>query len=104
MTAHELLAGGWDIVIASYEYVEFNHRGVRDFPSQVAEYQAGNVNIPKRPTSALFSSIHKILNMPIKRLILDECQRVKNTKGARHIAAKRHFLLFLHYAVRHIPR
>lgn len=87
MTAHQLLAGAYDIVVVSYEFLESSYRGIRDFPKQVAKYKAEGGKAPKRPHSALFSELWKRINMPIKRLVLDEAQRVKNANGARHTAA-----------------
>jgi len=87
MTAHQLLHGGYDIVVVSYEFLESSYRGMRDFPKKVAEYKAKGGKAPRRPQSALFSDLWRKVRMPIKRLVLDEAQRVKNVKGARHIAA-----------------
>jgi SNF2 family DNA or RNA helicase len=88
-TAHELLAGGYDIVVVSYEFLEHSYRNIRDLPEVTAKFRAGKGQKPKRPPTALFSDCYSLLNENMKRIIFDECQRVKNPRGARHEAAKR---------------
>ena len=74
ITAHQLLAQEWEVVVVSYEFLERNHRRLK--------------TIEKRPTCALFSDLYRKMKKPIKRLVLDEAHRVKTTRGARHKAVQ----------------
>lgn len=88
ITASQLLSAAYDIVITSYEFAEASFRSIRDFPDAIDKYAAGSGLKPTRPTSALYSTLWRSLKLPIKRLVLDECQRVNKRHGARHIAIK----------------
>jgi hypothetical protein len=46
---------------------------------------------PKRVTTALHSEMWRLLNLPIKCLVLDEVQRVKNHTRRRHAAVQNLF-------------
>lgn len=90
MTAHELYSKGYDVAIASYEFVEANSRDMNALPSKLDEYVDGGHHgeAPIRPTSALHSEFWKQAGLPFKRVILDEAQKVNKHDGARHVATK----------------
>ena len=88
MTAHQILSGGWDVLVCSYEFVEASSRKVRNFLDELTKYNnRGRVGErPKRPNAGISSGLWRLLGIPIKRLILDEVQVVNKRSGARHKA------------------
>lgn len=96
-TAHELHARGYDVLIVAYEFLERNYRAQEEWVDKLNDYKEGcSTKQPKRPTTALVSDFWRALKLPIKRLVLDECHRVKNHTGARHAAMKS---LYYHSAI-----
>jgi len=92
ITAHEILALGVDVIVCSYDQVEASERAQRTFLEELDAYnndQTGLVKKPKRPNAPLHSSFWKEMNLPIKRLILDEAQVVNKETGVRHKAVKK---------------
>jgi SNF2 family DNA or RNA helicase len=85
-TAHSILADGYEVVIVSYEFLESNLRSMEKYRKQ-SENEDHDGHVPRRPTSALQTNLWRILKLPIKRLILDESQRIKNYQGRKHLAA-----------------
>lgn len=91
MTAHELLALGVDVVVVSYDQVESLERGRRLLPEKLDMFlndRTGHVKKPTRPTAVLHSSFWRELNLPFKRLVLDEVQVINKRGGVRHKAIK----------------
>lgn len=93
ISATQLLAGGYDIIVCPYEFAERSYKAVSTFYSDVQRYtnrrNAGvPVSIPKRPLTALYSQIWRDLKMPWKRVVLDEAQKVNKWEGRRHRALK----------------
>lgn len=87
-TASELHAKQCDIVIVSYEFLEHNARPFTEWPENKKMLEADSKKDIHRPVVALHSSYWISLGLPIKRLILDECQKIKNEEGMRHVAVK----------------
>jgi len=95
MTAHELLALGVDVVVCSYDQVQASGRARKALPTNLDAYnndQTGIVKKPTRPNAVLHSSFWREMNLPIKRLVLDEAQLVNKRRsgnqGVRHGAIK----------------
>jgi SNF2 family DNA or RNA helicase len=88
MTAHQILSGGWDVLVCSYEFVEASSKKARNFLDELTKYNnRGRVGErPKRPNAGISSGLWRLLGIPIKRLILDEVQVVNKRSGARHKA------------------
>jgi len=99
MTAHELLALGVDVVVCSYDQVDASERAQRGLLAEIELYsndQTGAVKKPTRPNAVLHSSFWREMNLPIKRLVLDEAQLVNKRHGVRHGALKN---LFYHSVI-----
>lgn len=79
---HELLETGADIIICSYEFVERSYSAKMTHKSneKTPEHAMG------RNKAALHSDFWMCL--PIKLLVLDECQKIKNPNGKRHATVK----------------
>lgn len=91
MAAHELLALGVDVVVCSYDQVEASGRARRALLDELDAYnndQTGTIKKPTRPDAVLHSSFWREMNLPIKRLVLDEAQLVNKRHGVRHRALK----------------
>jgi hypothetical protein len=95
MSAHELLALGVDVVICSYDQVQASGRARKILPTNLDAYtndQTGIVQKPTRSNAVLHSSFWREMNLPIKRLVLDEAQLVNKrdvgNQGIRHGAIK----------------
>ena len=88
MTAHQILSGGWDVLVCSYEFVEASSRKARNLPDELTKYNNRSRvgEGPKRPNAGISSGFWHQLGIPIKRLILDEVQVVKKRSGVRHKA------------------
>jgi SNF2 family DNA or RNA helicase len=90
LSATWLLSQGYDIVVVTYEFLETSLRPVQAFKSDIEAYvnatRAGRKKapLPKRPTSALFSPLWKVIQRPWKRTILDEAQNASKRFGKRH--------------------
>lgn len=62
---------------------------MRNLPQDIENYVTDDEGIlkePKRPISALHSTFWKLLDMPIKRLVLDEAQTINKRNGVLHKA------------------
>ncbi|OBT86746.1 hypothetical protein VE02_06279 [Pseudogymnoascus sp. 03VT05] len=93
MSATQLLAGGYDVIVASYEFAERGFKDISVYYKRMQEHlnkrESGNTStIPKRPTTASFSNICRELELPFKRVVLDEVQKVNKRHGRRHVAIK----------------
>lgn len=91
MSATQLLASGYDVIVTSYEFVEKSGRKKLDFPDDVEAYandQHGRIEKPKRPTAALHSDLWLKLGLRWKRVILDKGQRANKRGKKRHDAIK----------------
>jgi SNF2 family DNA or RNA helicase len=92
MTASQLLTGGYDVAVTSYEFVEQSGRQKLAFPEAINAFsndQEGRIPKPSRPTTALHSEVWEIVDIPFKRVILDEAHRVNKRNKVRHEAIKR---------------
>lgn len=78
-------------MLVTYEFLELSYRGIRDLEGKVEKFRAGHGKEPHRASSALYYRLWVTLNLPIKRVVFDECQRVKNAYGARHKAMRELF-------------
>ena len=95
--AVDLIKGKYDFVICSYGFVQAQHRRLlshQDFLNKVrllgqayAE-KTTNLRFQKRPRLSLFSDLYTILGLPIRHLILDEAQYIKNWETGIHKAIK----------------
>lgn len=95
ISAHQLHAGGYDVFVCSYEFVETSGRDMPHLPNSLDHYvnsASSTLRVSTRPTSALHSVFWRHLNLPSKRLVLDECQVVNKRDGARHQALKKLFV------------
>jgi Helicase conserved C-terminal domain len=54
-----------------------------DFEKKLVLFRKGQGPRPPRPIGGLFSQFWKVTNLPLKRLILDECQAYKKAHGKR---------------------
>jgi SNF2 family DNA or RNA helicase len=99
VTAADLAFGDWDFVICSYHFVLAQYRRLKQFNMFVEAVEMNGKDAAKkqaklnrwpteRPTLSLFSDLYTLLNRPIRHLILDEVQVVKNIRGKLHEAVK----------------
>lgn len=84
---------GYDIIICSYEFLESSYRGLQRAKLKFDQFRKTSATTqnslpPKRPTSALFSDIYRMINRPWKRVFLDEAQVVSKRGARRHDAIK----------------
>jgi hypothetical protein len=86
-------------VICTYQFLQNRHRAfeqTKHFFEYAEEkwlkFAMKHFKKPKqiknRTTSGLYSDIYKVLNLPIRHVILDEAQYVKNHEGLTHKAIK----------------
>jgi SNF2 family DNA or RNA helicase len=88
MTAQSLVAGNWDIVIVSYHFLSKQYRAMRKFEERLQKYrETGAGSVPKRPIGGVASNFWELFDLPVKRLILDECHIIKN-EGTFYEAVK----------------
>jgi hypothetical protein len=85
MSYTQLLAGGYDVVVCSYEFFETNGRERHMYYNKIRDQanRSGNA-LPRRPTTCLHSDMMKILNLPWRIVTLDEAQRVNKRGKIRH--------------------
>lgn len=97
VTAQELIESDFDFVICSYGFIQSQHRRLRAYQTFFNDVESKGqreaeattkVRSQKRPKLSLFSELYSIKNMPIRHLILDEAQYVKNWDTATHQAIK----------------
>ncbi|KAH8422322.1 uncharacterized protein LDX57_000079 [Aspergillus melleus] len=88
MSVHQLLDESYEIVIVSYNFLGASHRANLNFAEMFSRYVRCERPRPSRPICALTSDVWKLVNLPFKRVILDECQKVKNEKGVWYNAVK----------------
>jgi SNF2 family DNA or RNA helicase len=79
VSAHQLYAIKPDVVIVSFEFVEHAYRRIRNFTEDMSK---------GRPNSPLHSDFWNLTDWPIKRLFIDEAQRLGNTRSATFTAVK----------------
>ncbi|OAG43839.1 hypothetical protein AYO21_02066 [Fonsecaea monophora] len=94
ISATRLLSQGYDIIVVTYEFLEASSRSIRTFQSRIEAHVNAvrdgrkRSQLPKRPTSALFSPLHITIQRPIKRTVVDEAQGISKRSGKRHQAVK----------------
>ncbi|KAF7877219.1 hypothetical protein EAF04_000904 [Stromatinia cepivora] len=99
MSAHEIQALGYDVIVVSYNFLEMNARKMDSFAGKLALYANDpTASKPKRPTSAMHTSIWKELGLETKLLVLDEAQLINKpalswAKAVARINAKRTLML-----------
>lgn len=97
VTAEELLAGGYDVVIVSFEFLSASAARLRKYPEDLDNYlalsdaQRAITPMPKRPTCAILGPYWQKTNRPFFRVIIDEAQKVNKASGDRHKAVKNIF-------------
>lgn len=95
ITATQLNALGFDIVVCSYEFLEANGRNKTLFPKLIEDFSKAQTDPgskmakPKRPTAALESELWPLIGLPWKRVVLDEAHKVNKNDQSRHMAVKR---------------
>lgn len=85
------MTSGYDVIVTSYEFLEAGSRAKEQLPNFIQAYRndrGGKAKAPVRPTTALHSDLYIQLGLPIKRLVLDEAQRVNKRSGRRHRALR----------------
>lgn len=92
MSASELLATGYDVIVCSVEFVEINQRARKVFPEQVINYanrpSDSTMRPPDSPDAILSSDFWEISGVPWKMVIIDEAQKVNKRTSMRHQAIK----------------
>ncbi|TAQ83552.1 hypothetical protein B7494_g8124 [Chlorociboria aeruginascens] len=91
ITAHELFAMGVDVVVCSYNQVAASERARKYLLDELDAYNNNKTEVskkPRRPDAVLHSDFWRELNLPIKRLVLDEAQVVNKQHGVFHQAIK----------------
>jgi hypothetical protein len=86
-SAHQILAGGYDVVVCSYEFVHANYRAREKFKKAIKRHRNApnpNAMLPKRPTAALTSGLWTLAKLPFKHGYQDECHQVNERHGRRH--------------------
>ena len=89
ISAHQILAGGYDVVVCSYEYAEANIRARQKYQDRIESWRLArdpSVMRPKRPTTALASGLYDLAKIPFKCGYQDEAHLIKNRDGVRHQA------------------
>lgn len=64
------------------------YRAIKQYKSKFGRFREGDGPAPVRPAAALLSGILEIIDRPIKRVVLDECDTFKRTNGAFYSAVK----------------
>ena len=97
VTAEELLNMDLDFVVISYNFLESQYRlkcNVEDFfaTAQLRDQQTAESEYPrrlqKRVNLSLLSDVYRALDLPIRHVVLDECQYAKNDLSSTHKAIK----------------
>ncbi|KAB8275665.1 P-loop containing nucleoside triphosphate hydrolase protein [Aspergillus minisclerotigenes] len=88
ISAHTLFAGKYDIVIVSYNFLAASYRIKCAYSEQFERYKRCEGPPPVRTICALFSAAWDLVALPIRRLVLDECHRIKNDDATWYKAAK----------------
>ncbi|KAH7040876.1 SNF2 family N-terminal domain-containing protein [Microdochium trichocladiopsis] len=91
LTAHQLHALHVDVIITSYEIIEYSYRTRNEFPTVLQDWVDEGMpenERPRRPLSTFHTRLWQKLNLPIKRLILDEAHVINKDEGKRHQAIK----------------
>lgn len=88
MSAHHILEQQYDIIIVSYNFLAKNYQDLKGFPEDFKKYRRCMGPRPNRPVSALLTHFWRDLKLPFKRVILDDCHRIKNENGDWFLAAK----------------
>lgn len=79
-----------DWVITSYELLEYSYRVLGQFVEEVELWRRGRrQKRPKLPKAPFHSEYWRRLGLPIKRLILDECQKISKHDGKRLFACQK---------------
>lgn len=85
----QLLAGGYDVVVCSYEFFEANGREFRLYHERITEKANGRrKEYPKRPRTCLHTDMMAELGLEWKIAVLDEAQRVNKRGKTRHESLK----------------
>lgn len=92
ISATQLLAGGYDVVVCSYEFVDANRRPKEAYERAVQQYREtgaiDSMSSLKKPTTSLHSELWRLINRPWKRVVLDEAQVVSKRGKPRHESVK----------------
>ncbi|QKX58009.1 uncharacterized protein TRUGW13939_05129 [Talaromyces rugulosus] len=88
MSASALVEGKWDIIICSYNFLTNAYKKQLDFDKKLELFRGGKGPRPPRPVGGLFSDFWRLTALPIKRLVLDECQAIKKEDGKRFQSVK----------------
>jgi hypothetical protein len=91
--------GDWDFVICSSHFVLAQYKKLQKFDKFVEAVATTGKEAARKlaktrrwpddpPTLSLFSGLYTLLNTPIRHVILDEAQMVKNVRGKLHEAVK----------------
>ncbi|KAH8692962.1 P-loop containing nucleoside triphosphate hydrolase protein [Talaromyces proteolyticus] len=80
-TASVLAEAKYDIIICSYHFLSNAHRRLTEFDERLALYKRGAGPLPPRPVGGLLGKFWKLLDLPVKRMVLDECQTIKREEG-----------------------
>ena len=73
-----------DVVVTTYRYIQRQYSIKRDFATAMASGHSA----PPRPTLSVFSELYADIGMPFQRVILDESQNAKKTRGSTFAAIK----------------
>lgn len=81
MTAHQLHASGFDVIVAYYETYRNDLRPMLKIPEIVGNINENGTQFPapnpKRPTCGLASDLGHLTGRLWKRVVLDEVQSIK---------------------------
>ncbi|QSZ37780.1 hypothetical protein DSL72_008879 [Monilinia vaccinii-corymbosi] len=95
VSAHDLLAMGFDVVVMSYDFCEHNARKMDSYRDELALHRRDSrYPKPKLPTSAIRTDMWADLDMEPKLIVLDEAQLINKpalawAKSVARLNAKR---------------
>lgn len=88
ITDQQLFLQNYDIIIVSYNFLNTNYQEKMAYLENFNKHQASLGPPPRRPITALFTEFWRSHNLPIKRLILDECHRFRDDNSPWRLVAK----------------
>lgn len=94
VSATEILSGGYDLLIVTYDFVLANWQYIHQFKYEMSEYRKAKASgehtvvKPERPTSSLFSGLYQIPGKHFLRLVLDETHIVNKRRLQKWKAVK----------------
>ncbi|KAH7350385.1 P-loop containing nucleoside triphosphate hydrolase protein [Pyrenochaeta sp. MPI-SDFR-AT-0127] len=86
-SAHQILAGGYDVLVCSYEFADANYRATQKYREGIETWVDAKDPLlpkPRRPTAALASGLWVMAGLPFKRGYLDEAHMINKRDGQRH--------------------